>query len=81
MFDVDEDNSDGLLKYPEIEKAFIGPVERHGRAPVACYSKRDTLDIIQKNFRQTAVQAMETYEFSVLQLDHGEATPVFLDDI
>ncbi len=80
MFDSDEDYSDGLLKYPEIEGAFIGPVERHGKAPIACYSKKDTLNIIQKKQRLTASQAQETYEFEVLQIDHGEATPVFLDD-
>lgn len=80
MFDVDEDYTDGLLKYPELERAFIGPVERRGKPLIACYSKRDTLDILRKTFRMTSDEAHETYEFRILQIDHGDATPVFLDD-
>lgn len=81
MFDIDEDYSDGLLKYPKLERAYIGPVERYGKPPIACYSKKDTLDLLQKNLRLSASQALDAYEFDLLRLDHGEATPVFLDDV
>ena len=80
MFEPDEDYSDGLLKYPDLEQAFIGPVERHGKAPIACYSKNDTINLLQRKLRVSASEAHETYEFDLLQIDHGEATPVFLDD-
>ena len=79
--ETNEDAESVLLLFAGLEDAFIGTVEQYGRPPVACYSKRITLDILVKNHRLTAKQAEEMYEYEYLQSDFKEATPVFLDDV
>ena len=75
-----EEPERSLLLYSGLEDSFIGMVETYGRPPVACYSKRITLTLLEKNFQLTSVQAYERYEYEYLQTDYGDATPVFLDD-
>lgn len=69
-----------LLLYSGLEDAFMGYVETYGKPPVACYSKRITLSLLQQNFNLTELQANEKYEYEYLQSNFSEATPVFLDD-
>ena len=79
--DTYEDPDKALLLYSGLEDAFIGSVEgRLGHPPVACYSKRITIEILQKNFRLPENRAREQYEYEYLRNDFGNATPVFLDD-
>ena len=75
-----EDPVTCLLLYDGLNDAFIGSVETFGRPPVACYSKRMTLNILEENYNLTAKQARERYEYEYLQNNYGEATPTFLDD-
>ena len=76
-----EDPDKMLLLYSGLEGAFIGSVEGGlGHPPVACYSKRLTLELLQSNFRLTEPRAREQYEYEYLRNDFGNATPVFLDD-
>ena len=79
MFDPQEDYETGLLGYPELKDAFIGSVEQRGNPPVACYSKKATLRILEMRHRMSSRQAIEAFEFAILRMDYGEATPVFLD--
>ena len=79
MFDPTEDPETGLLGYPELKDALLGAVEQRGNPPVACYSKKATIRLVQKTQRMTERQAIEAFEFSIMPLDYGEATPVFLD--
>ena len=69
-----------LLLYSGLQDAFIGSVETYGEPPVACYSKRMTIDILQKDYGLSEDDAYRRYEYEYLQSDYGEATPVFLDD-
>lgn len=79
--DTYEDPDKVLLLYSGLEDAFIGSAEgRLGHPPVACYSKRITLKLLQKNFRLTEGGARERYEYEYIRNDFGNATPVFLDD-
>jgi len=75
-----EEPENCLMLYSGLEDAFIGTVETYGKPPVACYSKRVTLKILQENFKLTKIQSHERYEYEYLQTDFGDATPVFLDD-
>jgi len=75
-----EEPESTLLLYSGLEDAFIGTVETYGRPPVACYSKKITLSLLQSNFELTEEAARERYEYEYLQSDFNEATPVFLDD-
>ena len=75
-----EEPENCLMLYSGLEDAFIGTVEPYGKPPVACYSKRVTLKILQENFKLTKIQSHERYEYEYLQTDFGDATPVFLDD-
>lgn len=75
-----EDANSCLLLYSGLNDAFIGNAETHGKAPVACYSKRSTLKILEEEYKLTPKQARERYEYEYLQSDYGDATPVFLDD-
>tara|TARA_R100001129_G_scaffold183217_2_gene165216 strand:+ start:135 stop:416 length:282 start_codon:yes stop_codon:yes gene_type:complete len=78
--DTAEDAESVLLLYSGLEDAFIGTVEQYGRPPIACYSKRITISILEKKFKLTRRQAQEQYEFEYLQHDFEDATPCFLDD-
>lgn len=78
--DTIEDAEYCLLLYSGLNDAFIGNVESFGKAPVACYSKKITLKILEKDFSLTPQQARERYEYEYLQSDYGDATPSFLDD-
>jgi hypothetical protein len=78
--DTAEDADSVLLLYSGLEDAFIGTVEQYGRPPIACYSKRITISILEKEFKLTQRQAQERYEFEYLQNDFDNATPCFLDD-
>jgi len=75
-----EDADSILLLYAGLEDAFIGTVEQYGRPPIACYSKRITISILEKEFRLSARHAQERYEFEYLQNNFEDATPCFLDD-
>ena len=75
-----EDDNTMLLLYSGLEDAFVGTVEQYGRAPIACYSKSITLELLQKNFQLTKQQAIERYEFEYLQNNFDEGTPCWLDD-
>lgn len=75
-----EDAEHCLLLYSGLNDAFIGNVETFGKAPVACYSKKITLKILEAEFKLTPRQARERYEYEYLQNDYGDATPSFLDD-
>jgi hypothetical protein len=75
-----EDAESVLLLFSGLEDAFIGTVEQYGRPPIACYSKRITISILEKEFRLSTHQAQERYEFEYLQNDFADATPCFLDD-
>ena len=75
-----EDAEHCLLLYSGLNDAFIGNVETFGKAPVACYSKKITLKILETEFRLTPKQARERYEYEYVQSDYGDATPSFLDD-
>ena len=75
-----EDAEHCLLLYSGLNDAFIGNVETFGKAPVACYSKKITLKILETEFKLTPRQARERYEYEYLQNDYGDATPSFLDD-
>ena len=79
--ETSEDADSVLLLFAGLEDAFIGTVEQYGKHPVACYSKRITLDTLIKNYRLSAKAAEEMYEYEYLQSDFEEATPVFLDDV
>ena len=78
--DTTEDADSILLLFSGLEDAFIGTVEQYGRPPIACYSKRLTISILEKEFRLSTRQAQERYEFEYLQNDFANATPCFLDD-
>lgn len=78
--ETNEDADSVLLLFAGLEDAFIGTVEQYGRPPVACYSKRITLEVLTRNYRLSAKQAEEMYEYEYLQSDFKEATPVFLED-
>ena len=75
-----EDAGLALLLYSGLNDAYIGNAETHGKAPVACYSKKITLKILEEEHKMTPKQARERYEYEYLQSDYGDATPVFLDD-
>ena len=75
-----EDADSVLLLYSGLEEAFIGTVEQYGRPPIACYSKRITISILEKEFNLDSRQAQERYEFEYLQNNFEDATPCFLDD-
>lgn len=75
-----EEPDNCLMLYTGLEDAFIGTVETYGKPPVACYSKRITLKILQDKYGLTNIQSHEQYEYEYLQTDFGDATPVFLDD-
>ena len=77
---TEEDADSVLLLYSGLEDAFIGTVEQYGRPPIACYSKRITLQTLEENFRLTPRQAIEQFEYEYLQNNFEEATPCFLDD-
>lgn len=76
-----EDIERPIILFSGLEDAYVGTVEQFGRPPVACYSKRMALDIIQKNFDLTKQQAFESYEYEYLQTTFGKGTPCFLDDL
>jgi hypothetical protein len=69
-----------LLLYSGLNDAYIGNVETFGKAPVACYSKKITLKILEEESSITPQQARERFEYEYLQNDYGDATPSFLDD-
>tara|TARA_R100000742_G_C4277774_1_gene99926 strand:- start:399 stop:671 length:273 start_codon:yes stop_codon:yes gene_type:complete len=69
-----------LLLFSGLEEAFIGSAESFGNPPVACYSKRLTIQVLQDNFELTEEQARKKYEYEYLKTSFGEGTPVFLDD-
>tara|TARA_B100000131_G_scaffold323266_1_gene381177 strand:- start:2234 stop:2503 length:270 start_codon:yes stop_codon:yes gene_type:complete len=75
-----EEPESTLLLYSGLEDAFIGTVETYGRPPVACYSKKITLSLLQSNFELTEEEARDKYEYEYLQSNFDVATPVFLDD-
>jgi len=75
-----EEPESGLILFSGLNDAFIGTAEAYGKPPVACYSKRLTLNYLQKNFDLTKRQALEKYEYEYLQTNMGTGTPVFLDD-
>ena len=75
-----EDADKCLLIYDGLNDAFIGSIECYGKPPVACYSKRLTLKILEENYELTPKQARERYEYEYLQNNYGDATPAFLDD-
>lgn len=76
-----EDPESYLLVYEGLEKAFIGIAEGFGRVPVACYSKKKTIKILQEDLKINQRKAYQHYEYDYLRSDFGEATPVFLDDV
>ena len=78
--DTQENPDNCLLTIKSLRDAFIGVAEGYGRVPVACYSKKKTIDIIQKNTQISKKEAYDLYEYTYLQSDFGEGTPVFLDD-
>tara|TARA_B100000965_G_C19322884_1_gene639464 strand:+ start:67 stop:336 length:270 start_codon:yes stop_codon:yes gene_type:complete len=78
--DTIEDAESVLLMYSGLNDAFIGNAETYGKAPVACYSKKITLAILEKDFNMSPSEARERYEYEYLQCDYGDATPIFLDD-
>jgi hypothetical protein len=69
-----------LLLFSGLEDAFIGSAESFGRPPVACYSKRITIKILQDNYNLSEKDAQKKYEYEYLQTSFGDGTPVFLDD-
>ena len=81
MPETKEDPERPILLFNGLEDAYIGTAEQYGRPPVACYSKRMTVDILQKNYALTKQQAFERYEYEYLQTTFGEGTPCFLDDL
>jgi len=76
-----EDPESYLLVYEGLESAFIGVAEGFGRVPVACYSKKKTIKILQDTLKIDQRKAYQHYEYDYLRSDFGEATPLFLDDI
>ena len=77
---TEENPDNGLLTYSGLQKAFVGVVESYGKAPVACYSKKKTISILVRNKNFSKKEAYDLYEYTYLQSDFGEGTPVFLDD-
>lgn len=75
-----EDAESMLLLYSGLEDAFIGTVEQYGRPPIACYSKRITISILEKDFNLSTRAAQERYEYEYLQNNFDVGTPCFLDD-
>tara|TARA_R100001591_G_scaffold88585_1_gene94663 strand:+ start:6743 stop:7006 length:264 start_codon:yes stop_codon:yes gene_type:complete len=78
--DTQENPDNCLLTIKSLQDAFIGVAESYGRVPVACYSKKKTIDIIQKKNQTSKKEAYSIYEYKYLLKDLGEASPVFLDD-
>tara|TARA_B100000965_G_C19219272_1_gene595132 strand:+ start:24 stop:296 length:273 start_codon:yes stop_codon:yes gene_type:complete len=78
--DAYEEPESVLLLYSGLQDAFIGSVETYGKPPVACYSKKVTIEVLQKDYGLSEDEAYRRYEYEYLQSDYGEATPVFLDD-
>ena len=78
--DTYEEPDQVLLLYSGLEDAFLGSAESYGRPPVACYSKRMTIKILQDNYGLSKEDADKRYEYEYLQTSFEDATPIFLDD-
>ena len=49
MDDLFEDPDDSVLKMEQFSDAFIGIAETNGKAPCACYSKKNTKNSKEEN--------------------------------
>ena len=78
--DLEENPDNYLLTLKSLHDAFVGVIESFGKAPVACYSKKKTIEILQKKDQISKKDAYAKYEYVYLQKNLGEGSPVFLDD-
>ena len=70
-----------LLMFAGLEDAFIGEAKVYGSPPVACYSKRISLQVLQDNYDLSKKDAWRKLHYEYMQTSFGDATPVFLDDV
>lgn len=70
-----------LFLDPEyFDEAIIGVAQRAGGLFAVAYSEPKVIDLLIKNERMDPDEAMEWYQFNILDAYMGEETPVFIDD-
>ena len=73
------DNLDDILLADGFEEAFIGVMESKGSKPKACYDSSKCIQILMGNGEDMTVkEAIEYFEFNVIDAYVGESTPAFM---
>ena len=73
------DNLDDILLADGFERAFIGVVESKGSKPRACYDSGKCIKVLMEDGSDmTAREAVEYFEFNVIDAYVGESTPAFI---
>ena len=73
------DNLDDILLADGFERAFIGVAESKGSKPRACYDSGKCIKVLMEDGSDmTAREAVEYFEFNVIDAYVGESTPAFI---
>ena len=72
------DENPNAMLVDDFDNALIGISRRCGQPALAVYSVTKCLDILQEDMGYD--EAVEYFEFNVLNAWHGDGTPIFLLD-
>ena len=73
------DNLDDILLADGFEEAFMGVAQSKGSKPRACYDSGKCIKVLMEDGNDmTAREAVEYFEFNVIDAYVGESTPAFI---
>lgn len=66
-----------LIQLDDLDEAIIGVLHRGASNPTLCYSKDKIIEILMRD-DMSEEDAVDYFDFNILQLWAGEGTPYFL---
>lgn len=70
-------SNDGPVRFPDLDPAYLGIVERFGMPPILCYD----YDLVIQHYVEDGMsedEAVEFFEYNVLGAWLGDRTPCFI---
>ena len=73
--------AEGAVTLEGLDDAIIGIGRQWGSKPCMIYSVKKIIDILVKRDEMNPDDALEYYEFNIMQLYAGEQTPVMMEGV